>query len=200
MTCQCLVQQCVLSFSDKLPFFDLLPLGPSLCVCVCVCVWIFMYFCDCAVILLLLLPSCPSVYVCVCVYSSTFVTVLSFCCFCCHLIPLCVCVFMCECVSLFKYSWWLCYHFVTLVTILSRFTLPISDLLYLVPHLKDVPLAEFMYFVFTCMPGVVTIGNSDLCCRVPCLSNALISLCWFLSHSEYHLMTRVTILSHSGSY
>ena len=102
-------------------------------------------------------------------------------------------MFACLCVSVCHYSstlgdcviillLWLpscpASHYQSVICyILSHFTLPINDFLYLVPHLKDVPLAEFMYFVFTCMPGVVTIGNSDLCCRVPCLSNALISLC-----------------------
>ena len=42
---------------------------------------------------------------------------------------------------------------------------------------EDVPLMEFIYPVFTGMPGGVTVGNSDLCCCVPCLSSAVISLC-----------------------
>ena len=42
---------------------------------------------------------------------------------------------------------------------------------------EDVPLVEFIYLVFTRMPGGVTIGGSDLCCCVPCLSSAIISLC-----------------------
>ena len=41
---------------------------------------------------------------------------------------------------------------------------------------EDVPLVEFMYLVFTCMPGGVTVGNSGLCCCVPCLSSTFIPL------------------------
>ena len=32
---------------------------------------------------------------------------------------------------------------------------------------EDVPLVEFLYLVFTCMPGGVTVGDSGLCCCVP---------------------------------
>ena len=42
---------------------------------------------------------------------------------------------------------------------------------------EDVPLVEFMYLVFTRTPGGVIIGDSGLCCCVPCLSSAIISLC-----------------------
>ena len=31
--------------------------------------------------------------------------------------------------------------------------------------------------VFTCMPSGVTVDDSGLCCCVPCLSSAIISLC-----------------------
>ena len=41
---------------------------------------------------------------------------------------------------------------------------------------EDVPLVEFIYLVFTCAPGGVTVGDSGLCCCVPCLSSAIISL------------------------
>ena len=41
----------------------------------------------------------------------------------------------------------------------------------------DVPLVKFLYLVFTGTPGGVTVGDSGLCCCVPCLSNAVISLC-----------------------
>ena len=41
---------------------------------------------------------------------------------------------------------------------------------------EDLPLVEFMYLVFTLMPGGFTVGDSGLCCRVPCLSNGFISL------------------------
>ena len=45
------------------------------------------------------------------------------------------------------------------------------------PFFEDVPSVEFIYFVFTCVPGGVTVGDSGLCCCVPCLSSAFISLC-----------------------
>ena len=41
---------------------------------------------------------------------------------------------------------------------------------------EDVPLVEFIYLVFTRTPGGVTIGDSGVCCCVPCLSSAIISL------------------------
>ena len=40
---------------------------------------------------------------------------------------------------------------------------------------EDVPLVEFIYPVFTRTPGGVTVGDSGLRCRVPCLSSAIIS-------------------------
>ena len=43
-------------------------------------------------------------------------------------------------------------------------------------NLSIVPLVEFMYLVFTRMPGGVTVDNSDLCRCAPCLSSAIISL------------------------
>ena len=43
--------------------------------------------------------------------------------------------------------------------------------------LEDVPFVEYVYLVFTHMPGGVIVGNSGLCCCVPCLSSAIISLC-----------------------
>ena len=39
----------------------------------------------------------------------------------------------------------------------------------------DEPLVEFMYLVFTRMPGGVTVGDSGPCC-VPCLLSTIISL------------------------
>ena len=41
---------------------------------------------------------------------------------------------------------------------------------------EDVSLVEFIYLVFTRTPGGVTVGDSGLCCCVPCLSNGFISL------------------------
>ena len=49
---------------------------------------------------------------------------------------------------------------------------------------QDVPLMEFMYLVFTHMPGGVTIDDSCLCCCVPCLSSTIISLCVY-SHARW---------------
>ena len=46
---------------------------------------------------------------------------------------------------------------------------------------EDVPLVEFMYLVFTRMPGGVTVGDSRHCC-VPCLPSAIISLCLLFVH------------------
>ena len=36
----------------------------------------------------------------------------------------------------------------------------------------DVHLVEFMYPAFTNMPGGVAVGDSGLCCCVPCLLSA----------------------------
>ena len=44
-------------------------------------------------------------------------------------------------------------------------------------HPEDVHLVEIIYLLFTCMPGGVTVGDSGHCCCVPCLSNAIVSLC-----------------------
>ena len=41
----------------------------------------------------------------------------------------------------------------------------------------DVPFVELTYLVFTRTPGGVTVGDSGLCCCVPCLPSAIISLC-----------------------
>ena len=38
---------------------------------------------------------------------------------------------------------------------------------------EDVFLVEFLYLVFTRMPGGVTVGDSDVSCFVPCLSSAI---------------------------
>ena len=40
----------------------------------------------------------------------------------------------------------------------------------------DAPLVDFMYPVFTRMPGEVTLGDSG----APCLSSAVISFCWLI--------------------
>ena len=45
------------------------------------------------------------------------------------------------------------------------------------PFFEDIPLVEVMYHVPTSMPGGVTVGDSGLCCCVPCLLNAVKSLC-----------------------
>ena len=65
---------------------------------------------------------------------------------------------------------------------------------------EDVPLVEFIYLVDTCMPGGVTIGSSGLCCCVPCLSSAIISLCSliqsvFICKTDLHLLHSVIVIS-----
>ena len=50
---------------------------------------------------------------------------------------------------------------------------------------EDVPLVEFLYLVFTRMPGGVIVGDLGLCCRVPCLPSAFISLCWLVNRGAY---------------
>ena len=43
---------------------------------------------------------------------------------------------------------------------------------------EDDSLVEFRvlrYLAFICMPGGVTVGDSGLCCCVPCLSSAALS-------------------------
>ena len=50
---------------------------------------------------------------------------------------------------------------------------------------EDDSLVEFRvlrYIVFICMPGGVTVGDSGLCCCVPCLSNAAVSPCLLVLH------------------
>ena len=52
----------------------------------------------------------------------------------------------------------------------------------------DVPLIEFRYLVFTRMPGGVSVGDSGLCCCVPCLLSAVTSLCLLIRKiSSKHL-------------
>ena len=63
---------------------------------------------------------------------------------------------------------------------------------------EDVPLVEFMYFVFTCMPGGVTVGDSGLCCFVPCLSSAVISLCLLILHRRFWPHS-VSVYIHQGT-
>ena len=52
---------------------------------------------------------------------------------------------------------------------------------------------EFIYRVFTRMPGGVTVGDSDLCCCVPCLSTAIISICLLIFHVSINKQTKITI-------
>ena len=40
---------------------------------------------------------------------------------------------------------------------------------------------------FTRTPGGVTVVDSGLCCCVPCLSSAIISLCWFISFQFFSI-------------
>ena len=47
---------------------------------------------------------------------------------------------------------------------------------------ENVFLVELLYLVFTRMPGGVTVGDSGLCCCVPCLSSSIISLCLLMHY------------------
>ena len=49
-------------------------------------------------------------------------------------------------------------------------------------NFDDVPLVEFMYRVFTRMPGAVTVGESGPCCCVPCLLSAISSFRLLIYH------------------
>ena len=49
---------------------------------------------------------------------------------------------------------------------------------------EDVPLVEFIYLVFTHTSGGVTVGDSGLCCFMPCLSSVIISLCLLIRFSS----------------
>ena len=51
---------------------------------------------------------------------------------------------------------------------------------------KDVPWDEFMYPVLTCMSGGVTMGDSGLCCCVPCVLSANSSLSLKNLKSDFH--------------
>ena len=68
---------------------------------------------------------------------------------------------------------------------------------------EDVPFVEFIYLVFPRMPGGVTVDDSGLCCCVPCLSSAIISLCvLFLSALIMYApkLARCFILFHSKAF
>ena len=62
---------------------------------------------------------------------------------------------------------------------------------------EDVPLEEFIYLVFTRMPGGVNVGDSGLCCCVPCLLNAIIPLCllilWQMDLSSHRQQLRMCL-------
>ena len=64
---------------------------------------------------------------------------------------------------------------------------------------EDVPLVGFIYLVFTRTPGGVTVGDSGLCCCVPCLSSAVISLC-LLIHVVTYLFTSFVNCPSGRSY
>ena len=53
-----------------------------------------------------------------------------------------------------------------------------------VSFLEDLPLVEFIYLIFARTPGGVTVGDSGLCCCVPCLSSAIIPLCLLILHKH----------------
>ena len=50
--------------------------------------------------------------------------------------------------------------------------------------MENVPLVEFIYFVFIRTPGGVTVGNSGLCCYVSCVTSAMMSLFVLFSNSN----------------
>ena len=50
--------------------------------------------------------------------------------------------------------------------------------------LEAVPSVELMHPVFTGVPGGVTVGDSGLCCCVPCLSSAIVSLCLLIIFNQ----------------
>ena len=49
---------------------------------------------------------------------------------------------------------------------------------------EDEPLVDFIYLVFARTPGGVAVGDSGLCCCVPCLSSAIISLRLLTQHKH----------------
>ena len=59
---------------------------------------------------------------------------------------------------------------------------------------EDARLLEFIYLVFTRTPVGLTIGNSCLCCCVPCLSSAIISLCWFYTGALGLILFQITTI------
>ena len=60
---------------------------------------------------------------------------------------------------------------------------------------ENAPLVEFIYLVFTRTPGGVIVGDSGLCCCVPCLSSAIISLCLLILHKCFrpHSITGIIL-------
>ena len=67
--------------------------------------------------------------------------------------------------------------------------------------LEDVSLVELMYPVLTSVPGGVTVGDSGLCCCVPCLLNAINSLCFLIPlWLTGHQLTNQLTLQHSENW
>ena len=52
---------------------------------------------------------------------------------------------------------------------------------------EDVPFGGVIYLISTRMPGEVTVCDSGLCCCVPCLSSANVSLCLLILHKRSRL-------------
>ena len=65
------------------------------------------------------------------------------------------------------------------------------------PLSEDVPLEEFLHRVLTRMPRGVTEGDSGLCRCLPCLSSAIISLCWFFTGAPGFFLFQFTTKLHS---
>ena len=51
---------------------------------------------------------------------------------------------------------------------------------------EDAPLMECIYLVLTRMLGGITVGDSGLCCYVPCPSSGIISLCLLIHCLRRH--------------
>ena len=57
---------------------------------------------------------------------------------------------------------------------------------------------EFVYLVFTRMPGGVTVGDSGLRCCVPCLSSATIFLCLLIVDAWFQYEATCSFFAESG--
>ena len=65
---------------------------------------------------------------------------------------------------------------------------------------EDISLVESMHPVFACMPGGGTVGDSALCCCVPCLLSAVNSLCWSYRNLIPLLITNPFAVIQAGAF